>query len=164
MPSWDLQNCIMNFLSFRVLPMTTNLKTNVHNFQSYNIEPNLFCKQSHKVKDKYCKTFIGRRPGLLVVGGDSCPRGREFKSQRRLLDGSFLPFICCKIVTGSGQFKPCHGLVTFCCGHQTAWWRPVSCGLGWAFVTPVKAIMVGVNGALKNCNWVWKRVPGKQHI
>ena len=34
----------------------------------------------------------------MVMGGDSCPRGCEFKSQRRILDGSFFTFFCCKIV------------------------------------------------------------------
>ena len=30
----------------------------------------------------------------MVKGGDSCPRGREFESQCRILDGSFFSFIC----------------------------------------------------------------------
>ena len=85
--------------------MTTNLKTNVHDFQSYNIEPNLFCKQSHKVKDKYCKTFIGRRPGLLVVGGDSCPRGREFEYQPWILNGPFSHLFALKMFDVSKDQK-----------------------------------------------------------
>ena len=32
----------------------------------------------------------------MVMGDDSCSYGREFKSQRRILDGHFLTLICCK--------------------------------------------------------------------
>ena len=42
----------------------------------------------------------GGSPGLLVMGGDSCSKGRQFKSLRRILDGrsshTHTP-ICCKI-------------------------------------------------------------------
>ena len=33
--------------------------------------------------------------GLVVIGGDLCPEGRGFKSQRRILDGHFFTHICC---------------------------------------------------------------------
>ena len=39
----------------------------------------------------------GGSPGLVVMGGDSCSKGREFESQHRILDGHFFTFICCKI-------------------------------------------------------------------
>ena len=29
----------------------------------------------------------GRRPGLVVMGGDSCSKGRELKSLHHILDG-----------------------------------------------------------------------------
>ena len=33
----------------------------------------------------------------MVMGGDSCSKGREFESQRRILDGhEFFTFICCE--------------------------------------------------------------------
>ena len=32
----------------------------------------------------------------MVMGGDSCSRGRGFKSQHHILHGHFLTFICCK--------------------------------------------------------------------
>ena len=35
-------------------------------------------------------------PGLVVMGGDSCSKGHEFKSQYRILDGHFFTFICRK--------------------------------------------------------------------
>ena len=35
-------------------------------------------------------------PGLVVMGGDSRPEGRGFKSQHRMLDGHFFTCICCK--------------------------------------------------------------------
>ena len=34
--------------------------------------------------------------GLVVMGDDSCTRGRGFESQHWILDGHFLAFICCK--------------------------------------------------------------------
>ena len=41
----------------------------------------------------------GRNPGLVVKGGDSCPRDCEFESQCRILVGSFFKFLrCAKIV------------------------------------------------------------------
>ena len=30
---------------------------------------------------------MGGRPGLVVIGGDSCSEGRGFESRRRILDG-----------------------------------------------------------------------------
>ena len=30
----------------------------------------------------------------MVTGGDSCPGGREFESQHRILDGDFFTFSC----------------------------------------------------------------------
>ena len=34
--------------------------------------------------------FEGRSPGLVVMGGDSCSKGRGFESQRRILDGHYI--------------------------------------------------------------------------
>ena len=30
---------------------------------------------------------MGESPGLVIMGGDSCSRGRKFKSQPHILDG-----------------------------------------------------------------------------
>ena len=38
----------------------------------------------------------GGSPGLVVMGGDSCSKGREFESQHCILDGHFFTIICCK--------------------------------------------------------------------
>ena len=35
-------------------------------------------------------------PGLVVMGGDSCSRGRGFESRYRILDGHYFTFICSK--------------------------------------------------------------------
>ena len=32
---------------------------------------------------------MGGSPDLMVMGGDSCPDGRGFKSQQHILDGHF---------------------------------------------------------------------------
>ena len=32
----------------------------------------------------------------MVIGDDSCSRGRGFESQRHILDGHFFTLICCK--------------------------------------------------------------------
>ena len=34
---------------------------------------------------------------LVVIGGDSCAKSREFESRYHILDGHFVIFICCKI-------------------------------------------------------------------
>ena len=39
---------------------------------------------------------MGRNPGLEVMGGDSCSKGRDFESRRHILDGHFFTFICSK--------------------------------------------------------------------
>ena len=39
---------------------------------------------------------LGGSPGLVVMGGDSHPKGRGFDSQYRILDGHFFTFIFCK--------------------------------------------------------------------
>ena len=41
-------------------------------------------------------TWLGGSSGLVVMGDDSCSRGRGFKSRCNLLDGHFFTFICCK--------------------------------------------------------------------
>ena len=42
------------------------------------------------------KVRLGGSPGLVVMGGDSRPKGRGFESQYWILDGHFFTFICCK--------------------------------------------------------------------
>ena len=39
---------------------------------------------------------MGGSPGLVVMGDDSCLKGRGFESQRHILDGHFFTLICCK--------------------------------------------------------------------
>ena len=40
---------------------------------------------------------LGGSPGLVVMGGDSCFKGCEYKSQHLILDGYFFHIpICCK--------------------------------------------------------------------
>ena len=41
------------------------------------------------------------------------------------------------------------GLVTSCCSHQTTWWRPACCWLGWGSMSIGDTIRVGV-GVYKN--------------
>ena len=36
---------------------------------------------------------MGGSPGLVVMGGDSCSKGREFEPQHRILDGHFKHYI-----------------------------------------------------------------------
>ena len=45
-----------------------------------------------------CKTYVikkwpvwGGSPGLMVMGGDSCSKGRGFESRHHILDGHFFP-------------------------------------------------------------------------
>ena len=41
--------------------------------------------------------IMGANPGLVVMGGDLCSKGHEFKSQFRILDGhNIFTYICCK--------------------------------------------------------------------
>ena len=40
----------------------------------------------------------GGSPGLVVMGGDSCSKGRGFESQHRILDGYFFTLIDVKFV------------------------------------------------------------------
>ena len=42
------------------------------------------------------KTVGGRRPGLIVMGGDSCSEGRGFESQHCIPDGHFPHFLLLK--------------------------------------------------------------------
>ena len=41
-----------------------------------------------KYLGNFCMNW-GRSPGLVVMGGDSCPEGRELESQLCILDGNF---------------------------------------------------------------------------
>ena len=47
----------------------------------------------------------GRRPGIVVMGGDSTSEGRGFESRCRILDGYFFTLICCKNCFDAG-FEP----------------------------------------------------------
>ena len=40
--------------------------------------------------------FEDRSPGLVVMGRDSCSKGRGFESRHSILDGHFFTYICCK--------------------------------------------------------------------
>ena len=41
------------------------------------------------------KAYLGGSPGLVVMGDNSCLKGRGFESRRHLLDGHFFTLICC---------------------------------------------------------------------
>ena len=44
-----------------------------------------------------CAKYVTRSPGLVVMGDDSCLRGRGFESRRHILDEMTLfKLICCK--------------------------------------------------------------------
>ena len=49
----------------------------------------------HKTKHNI-SLLQGGSPGLVVMGGDSCSKGRQFESRHRILDGHFFTFVCCK--------------------------------------------------------------------
>ena len=79
--------------------------------------------------------FEGRSPGLVVMGGDSCSKGRGFESQRRILDGHFSHLLVVKIVmfektkinekeAGEGPFKKISIIskaISFISMDETAW-------------------------------------------
>ena len=48
------------------------------------------------LKNLQCNQF--GRPGLVVMGGDSCSEGRGFESQHNILDGHFSHTFAVKIV------------------------------------------------------------------
>ena len=41
---------------------------------------------------------VGGSPGLMVMGGDSCSKGRGFESRHHILDGHFSHLFVVKIV------------------------------------------------------------------
>ena len=45
---------------------------------------------------RFLKNKWPPRAGALVLGDDSCPRSRGFKSQHYILAGYFFTLICCK--------------------------------------------------------------------
>ena len=44
------------------------------------------------------KDILGGNPGLVLMGGDPCAKGRQFESQHRILDGHFSHLFVVKIV------------------------------------------------------------------
>ena len=44
------------------------------------------------------KNLLGGSPGLVVMGGDSCSKGRGFESQCNILDRHFFTLTCCKFL------------------------------------------------------------------
>ena len=42
------------------------------------------------------KSFMEHDPGLVVMGGDSCSKGRGFKSWHCILDGHNFTYIFCE--------------------------------------------------------------------
>ena len=53
------------------------------------------CRGFNVVKHFYP---MGGSPGLVVMGGDSCSKSREFKSWHRILDGRFFHLFVVKII------------------------------------------------------------------
>ena len=51
-----------------------------------------------KEKKRYERMGNGGSLGLVVMGGDSCSKGRGFESQHRILDGHFSHLFVVKIV------------------------------------------------------------------
>ena len=43
-------------------------------------------------------SVLGGSPGLVVMGGDSCSKGREFESLHQILDGHFSHLFVVKLV------------------------------------------------------------------
>ena len=41
---------------------------------------------------------LGGSPGIVVMGGDSCPEGNGFESQHHILDGHFSYLFVVRIV------------------------------------------------------------------
>ena len=105
-------------------------------------------------------SLLGRSPGLVVMGGDSCSEGCGRKSQHRTLDGHFSHLFVVKIVmfvwkeenklkrgAGDGpltqlylQVTLAFCLVTSCCSRKNTRWTLACCWLGWvpwALMTPV---------------------------
>ena len=39
------------------------------------------------------RPYVGRSPGLVVMGGDSCCKGHEFESWQHILDGHFFTYV-----------------------------------------------------------------------
>ena len=64
----------------RVFPALSGMKKLVKNrmVTSYSMNLDLSGKGKH---------IMGGSPGLVVMGGDSCSKGRGFESRRRILDG-----------------------------------------------------------------------------
>ena len=53
----------------------------------------LFSKKQLCLSKQNLILVWGRSPGLVVMGGDSCSKGREFESWHRILDGHFITYI-----------------------------------------------------------------------
>ena len=41
-------------------------------------------------------SLVHHKPGLVVMGGDTCSEGCGFESEHSILDGHFFTCICCK--------------------------------------------------------------------
>ena len=54
-----------------------------------------FCCYYLDMKTNWNFNLMGGSPGLVVMGGDSCSKGRGFESRRRILDGHDT-LICCE--------------------------------------------------------------------
>ena len=77
----DLINSILNLVKYIKIK---NIKSN----KSKQIKTNVDKEEGHN--------WAG--PGLVVMGDNSCSKGRGFESQHHILDGHYFALICCKIV------------------------------------------------------------------
>ena len=73
--------------------MAATSHSNNSMFDSYKCNADnttyLNCNKSGDNKVRGVLRLVGGSPGLVVMGGDSHSRGREFESQHRILDGHF---------------------------------------------------------------------------
>ena len=84
-------------------PMSMFAKTGLSSLEGFVCRISMMERQTavkcvfNLKRERLLKPFYqGGSPGLVVMEGDSCSKGRGFEFRLRILDGHFFTFICCK--------------------------------------------------------------------
>ena len=88
--------------------------------------------QKEDESKKSSERFLG--PSLRRIGGDSCQTRSLWRSKGEATSQDMLAPECSPIhhrLLGREGLNPALGLITSCCCHQTAQWRPACCWQDW---------------------------------
>ena len=115
------------------------------------------------IKQRASNNWMGVSPGLVVMGGDSCSKGREFESGHHIMDGHFSHLFVVKIVMfvwrNETKWKRGQGwpILKKTYGKVAQWWNKCICFHHRCFALFCFVLIVGHSFRyVKTMQWIKK--------